>query len=157
MTILGFTGHRDLGGFKYPNPIYNYVYKELVKNLNEIDPEVVITGCAIGSDQLIAVICIRLGIPFIAAVPFKGQEKMWPEKAQKQYHKILQMAEEIIIVSKGEYESWKMVKRNKYIVNNSEELLAVFNGNEKSGTGNCVRYAEKVNKDVTIINPNHVE
>lgn len=151
--IVGITGHRNLGGWNYPNPVYNYVYKEIINNFKDLNPKYIITGMALGTDQLAAVIAIRLGISFVAAVPFKDQEKAWPEKSQKQYNKILNKAKDIIIVSEGDYASWKLQKRNEYIVDNCDILLAVYSGS-KSGTGNCVDYAVKKYKKIIVINPN---
>ena len=42
--------------------------------------------------------------------------------------------------------------RNKYMVDNSDLLLAVWNG-KKGGTANTVKYARKKEKEVVIINP----
>lgn len=38
------------------------------------------------------------------------------------------------------------------MVDNSDLLIAIFNGN-KSGTANCVNYAKSKNKKTIIINP----
>lgn len=143
--ILGFSGHRVITN-------YNATYLSIQNHLKELNPTSTISGGAIGSDQLFAVICIRLGIPIIIAVPFIGQENKWNESAKKQYYKILDKAKEVVIVSEGEYSNEKYQIRNEYIVNNCDKLLAYYNGSS-SGTGNCFRYAEKINKEILIINP----
>src|SRR6266404_2788194 len=144
--ILGLTGHRIITN-------YGKTYLAIQNNLKELGPSCTISGMAVGFDQLAAVICIRLGIPFIAAVPFIGQESKWPEHVQKQYIKILGKAKEIIIVSPGDFDGEKFHIRNEYIVDNSEKLLAYYNG-KPSGTGHCVKYAEKKFKEIIVINPN---
>lgn len=63
-----------------------------------------------GVDQWSAKICLKLGIPFIAAVPFIGQEKHWAQEGIKEYKKLLKRASDIEIVSKGGYAYWKMSK-----------------------------------------------
>lgn len=40
------------------------------------------------------------------------------------------------------YEADVMQKRNEYMVDHSDIVLAVWNG-KKSGTENCIKYAEK--------------
>lgn len=144
--ILGVTGHRIITN-------YNATYLAIQNNLTELNPEHTISGVAVGFDQLFAVICIRLGIPFIAAVPFIGQESKWPEHVQKQYKKILTKAKEVVIVSDGEYSNEKFIIRNEWIVNNSDKLLAYYDGSVRSGTGNCFNYAKKMDKEIIRINP----
>lgn len=83
--IVGCTGHRPqtLGGFKIPNITYTYVCEQTKIQLKNLKPEKCISGMALGFDQWFAKICIELNIPFIAAVPFLSQEKIWPKKSRK--------------------------------------------------------------------------
>ena len=141
--ILGVTGHRVIIN-------YDKLYLDIVNFLKESNPEYTISGVAVGFDQLFSVICIRMSIPFVAAVPFNGQEKMWPEHVQKQYNKILNKAKEVVIVSPGDFDKEKFQIRNEYIVNNSDEMLAYWNG-KNSGTGNCVRYAKGLYRRINNI------
>ncbi len=46
-----------------------------------------------------------------------------------------------------------MDKRNKWMVDNCDLLIAVWNGTS-GGTANCVNYAKSINKQIIIINPN---
>jgi uncharacterized phage-like protein YoqJ len=156
MLILAGTGHRPskLGGYELPNPIYNYVCQETEKVLKEIKPDKVVSGMALGFDSWLAWISHRLGIPFIATIPFEGQEKKWPYKAQKLYHKLISLATEVIIVSPGGYSVEKMQIRNEFLVNLCDKLLAIWDGTP-GGTGNCVNYARGVKNanDIICINP----
>jgi uncharacterized phage-like protein YoqJ len=52
----------------------------------------------------------------------------------------------------GDYAPWKMMLRNKYMVNNCDVLLALWNGTP-GGTQKCVAYAESVNRTIWKINP----
>lgn len=108
--IIAFSGHRSdkIGGWILPNPIYISVCQQTEVLLKKINPDKCISGMALGYDQYSANVCIKLSIPFIAAVPFLGQEKMWPEKSKRIYYKLLEKAESIIIVSEGEYSAEKM-------------------------------------------------
>lgn len=141
--ILGVSGHRQIEN-------YDKLYLSITNKLKEFNPEYTISGVAVGFDQLFAVICIRLSIPFVAAVPFKDQECKWPEYIQKQYHKILNKAKEVVIVSDGSFTKEKFQIRNEYIVDNSDEILCYWNG-KSSGTGNCINYAERISKRITNI------
>lgn len=153
--ILGVTGHRiDKLGYNPPNPIYNYVCQETEKIFKELKPDKIITGMAIGFDSYVAFIAHKLNIPFLAAVPFKNQEIKWPDKTQKTYHKLLALAAEVVIVSSGEYSVYKMQIRNQYIVDNSDIMLACFDGSP-GGTQNCINYTKFKNKEIIYINPKH--
>lgn len=46
----------------------------------------------------------------------------------------------------------KMQKRNEYMVDNSDIVIAVWDGT-KGGTYNCVKYAQKLEKKIIQINP----
>lgn len=152
--IVSFTGHRPdkLGGYKLPNPTYLHVCQQIDKTLQELKPEKVISGMALGVDQWAANIAIRLGIPFIAAVPFLGQEKAWPQASQKVFNKLLGKAAEVVIVSEGGYSAYKMQIRNEWMVDRADKVIAIWDGTS-GGTGNCVNYARAKGKEIILIDP----
>jgi uncharacterized phage-like protein YoqJ len=152
--IAAFTGHRPnkLGGYKLPNPTYIHVCQQIDITLRELKPERVISGMALGIDQWAANIAHKLSIPFIAAVPFLGQESAWPAQSQQTYHKLLKLAAETVIVCEGSYEAVKMQRRNEWMVDRCDVLIAVWDGTP-GGTGNCVNYAKSINKEIIRINP----
>lgn len=155
--IVAFTGHRPnkIGGYKLPNPTYNYICQQIEKTLQELKPEKIISGMALGVDQWAANIAVKLGIPFLAAVPFEGQEGAWPEVSQKVFHKLLDKAAEVVIVSPGGYAAPKMQIRNEWMVDHCDKLIAVWDGTP-GGTGNCVTYATSKDKEIIRINPSNI-
>ena len=46
-----------------------------------------------------------------------------------------------------------MLKRNRYMVDHSSFLLAVYNGAARSGTGATVNYARKMGREIIVIDP----
>lgn len=153
--IVAFTGHRPdpkLGGYDESNPIAVNVKTRIKQVLLDLKPTKVISGMALGVDQMAAKICIDMKIPFIAAVPFKGQECKWPKSSQEYYGWLLDHAEEIKVISEGSYDPVKMHKRNEWMVDNCDILIAVFDGTP-GGTASCVRYAERQRKDIRFIRP----
>ena len=152
--IVCFTGHRPnkLGGYEVPNPIYNSCYEALTKALREIKPKKAITGMALGVDTWAALVCLDLEIPYIAAVPFEGQEGVWPQKSKWQYQSLLSTAEKVHYVCDPGYSPKKMQIRNEWMVDNADVVIAVWNGSN-GGTANCVKYAMKQNKRIFRINP----
>ena len=85
-------------------------------------------------------------------LPCKGQESKWTASAQERYRSILAQANEVVYVGQ-EYNRDCMLKRNRYLVDHSSILLAVYNGTWRSGTGATVRYAQKLNREIIIIDP----
>lgn len=145
--ILAITGHRPhkLGGYNLPNPVANAVMLKLSESLKILKPEVVLTGMALGVDQWTAQICDEMQIPFDAIVAFKGYETKWPWHAQKWYRHLLGKARKVVTLSEGEYDPSLLHQRNYWMVDNSDALLAVWDGLPGSGTAGCVRYAQLKN------------
>jgi uncharacterized phage-like protein YoqJ len=159
MTVIAFTGHRPqkIGGFKLPNPTYIHICQQIDKVLRELKPNKVISGGALGIDQWSAVIAHKLGIPYLLAIPFEGQECKWPETSQKTYRLIRKLASEEVIVSPGGYSVQKMMTRNEWMVDHCDKLIAVYDGDTTGGTFNCVQYAKSIGKEIILIDPNKVE
>lgn len=145
--ILTATGHRPdkLGG--YSKDVEERLYRLAYSYLKETKPSRVITGMALGWDMAVAEACIVLGIPFTAAIPFEGQETKWPLASQERYHFLLSYAAEQIIVCDGFYEAWKLLKRDEWMVDQGDKVIALWNGS-KGGTGHTVKYAQTKGKEV---------
>lgn len=114
-----------------------------------------ITGMALGIDTLFAKIAIEENIPFIAAIPCTGQEKMWPQKTKDLYKYLINhpLCTKYYVFQQP-YNYSCMQKRNEWIVNNCDLLIAVWDGSS-GGTANCVKYAAGKVKIVRI-NPKDI-
>jgi uncharacterized phage-like protein YoqJ len=159
MTILGITGHRPKSlnlPYDIYDPAYNLLGTAIINRIEEIKPDSIITGMALGVDQLVAVVATELKIPFVAAVPFQGQENIWPAQSQHFYKELLTKAEKVVIVSEGGYSAEKLYLRNEYIVDNSDVLLAVWNGQLSGGTYAAMQYAVQQNKRIVVVNPKEI-
>lgn len=147
--IYAGTGHRpeELGG--YGEDASEKLTDFAICILPLWQPSKLISGVALGWDQALARACSLLGKPWIAAVPFEGQESIWPETAQIAYRELLSKASEIVIVCEGGYAPWKMEKRNEWMVDRAVSgMLALWNGVQTGGTYNCIKYARKVGRPV---------
>lgn len=139
--IIAATGHRPekLGG--YGAEIQRDL-KHLAKRYFLVHrPKQVITGMALGWDQAIALACIQLHIPFIAALPFEGQEQRWSTEQRGLYFSILMHASEIVTVASGGYSTFKYQARNKWMADHCTRLVALWDGSA-GGTANMIRYAQ---------------
>lgn len=148
--IIAGTGRRpnNLGGYDIPNPTYNKVCKEIKKVLLEQKPDKVISGFALGFDQWYANIAMKLNIPVIAAIPFKGQESKWNEESQRIYNILLNKTQEQVIVSEGGFATYKMHKRNEWMVDHCDILITAWDNVKSGGTYECIKYAESLNKTI---------
>lgn len=110
---------------------------------------------ALGVDQWTAQACIDLGIPFIAACPFDGQEKLWPDEHKKNYRALLKQASEVVYVSDSKFYKHEFMQiRNEWIVDHSDIMVAVWDKRiQRGGTFKCVNYAYKIKKQVIVIDP----
>jgi uncharacterized phage-like protein YoqJ len=155
-NIIAVTGHRPdklpnrETGYSTPNPTYDLVMTGLISAFEHFKPTYVLTGMALGVDQWAAELCLNLGIPYVAALPFRGQEKKWPPRSQAKFHMLLSRAYQTQVVCEGDYEPWKMQKRNEWMVNSCHMVIAVWNGTP-GGTANCVAYATGVGKYVHYV------
>ncbi len=158
--IVAFTGHRPqkLGGFEQ-NPIQQRVRDMLYHKLQELKPEGAISGMALGVDIWAAEVCNGLSIPWVAAIPFEGQESRWPKESQERYRYLLEFASNIIYinnqpnyVSPPGYSASKMQIRNQWMVDHCDLLIAVWDGST-GGTANCIDYALQTKCPVLRLNP----
>jgi len=152
--IVAFTGHRPnkLGGYRVPNRTSRWICFLLEDILGGLRPDHAISGMALGVDQWAAVICCSLKIPWTAAIPFAGQELAWPPESQREYNSLLKKAEKTFFVCEPGYAAWKMQKRNEWMVDNCDLLIAVWDGSP-GGTGNCVQYAKSRGREIHQITP----
>jgi len=142
--MLAFSGHRPhkLGynGYSFDAPLRIAIRLAMRAKLLEIQPEKCISGMALGIDQDAAVVCNDLRIPWIAAIPCEGQDRLWPESSRETYRRLLATATEVRVISPGPYSAQKMIIRDHWMVDNSKKVLAVWDGS-KGGTGQTVTYA----------------
>lgn len=154
--IMAATGHRPdkLGNdYNLNGPLTRWLQYNMAFVIDLYEVTEIISGMALGVDMLWAMTAVACNIPFIAAIPFEGQELKWPVKSQRLYWNTLLDAKEKVYVSKPGYAPWKMQKRNEWMVNNCDMLLAVWDGST-GGTFNCYRYAaEEGDKPIIRINP----
>lgn len=158
-----FTGHRPKSfPWKYDEGakecrLLKETLSEQIKMLVDRGVTDWFSGMALGMDLWAAEIVLNLreknsALKLHCILPCEGQEIKWSDLSQKQYRSILERADERFYVSQA-YTADCMLKRNRYMVDHSSMLLAVYNGSQRSGTGATVRYAQQMDKDIIIIDP----
>lgn len=163
-TSCCFTGHRPE---KLPNG-YNMLGEENFNMLMELKEIIVdhienknidtfITGMALGIDTWAAFIILKLKqtyphIKLVAAVPCANHSIKWNQESRDIHKQILDKCDAVHYVSEEPYTHWCMQDRNKWMVDSSNCVIAVWDGT-KGGTANCVNYAKKKNKEISILQP----
>lgn len=112
-----------------------------------------ISGMARGADLIAARIIIdekteNSDIQLVCASPYKGFENRWEEREKEEYRIIMEQADETNYICEHYFRGCYQI-RNRWLVDNSSRVIAVFNG-EKGGTKNTIDYALK--KGVSVHN-----
>lgn len=113
-----------------------------------------ITGMARGVDMWAAelILARRAANPDITlfcAIPYEGFEKKWSDAWRNLYRSILAQANHFkVFHPRFTYSSFQ--ERNRWMVDHSERVIAVFNG-EKGGTKNTLDYARKAGLRIFIL------
>ena len=162
-AACAFTGHRPKSfpwGYDENAPSCVLLKEVLASQISALAEQGVtdfLSGMAQGVDLWCAQIVLdqrktNPALKLHAILPCEGQERKWTASAQEHYRSILAQANEVIYVGQ-EYSRNCMLKRNRYLVDHSSILLAVYNGTYQSGTGMTVRYAQRLKREIIIIDP----
>lgn len=113
-----------------------------------------ISGMAIGVDMIAAEIVLELKkdypqITLECAIPCETQAVKWSEKYRNRYFSLIEQSDKETMLQ-THYTPDCMMKRNAYMVDKSDYVIAVWNGSP-SGTGKTVMYAKKKNKTIIQI------
>ena len=88
----------------------------------------------------------------IALLPCKEQADKWAASSRDLYYSILDRADSLVYVSRA-YHKKCMLERNRFLVDHAAALLAVYNGERRGGTAATLRYAQKMGREIIVINP----
>ena len=147
-----FTGHRP-EKLNMPKEKIKEKLTRAIKKAIDDGFETFISGMARGIDMWSAEIVLEEkknnpGIKLVCASPFEGFEKSWSYDTKEKYQSILDEADEVKFVCPHYSKSCFHI-RNKYMVDNSQRVIAAYTG-ESGGTKNTVIYAEK--KGIEVCN-----
>lgn len=162
-TACAFTGHRPKSfpwGYDETTSGCVLLKKVLAAQITELAERGVtsfLSGMAQGTDFWCAQIVLGLrkknsALRLCCVLPCEDQEVKWPAPMQEQYRSILGQANDVIYVGQ-KYSRECMLKRNRWMVDHSSILLAVYNGSFRSGTGMTVRYARQLGREIYILDP----
>ena len=154
-----FTGHRNSHlpwrGYEIGEQFNNF----RIRLRNAIEENIkkgyvyFLSGMAIGTDMIFSELVLDLrkkyDIKLICVLPFKNPDNIWAGHLKERFRNILENADDVIITSETYSKSSFMI-RNKYMVNNSNKLIACF-GNFPGGTLNTINYAKSLGKEIEFV------
>ncbi len=145
--IVAWTGHRP-EKIRNHNDVKDAIFRQLEYNNDDLE---CITGGARGVDMWVAGTAIALNIPcrIYLPFPFDVTTKGWKEWDKELLSDLLTFAK------------WKEVNksytkqgyqaRNMKMVDDADQLVAVWNGVKRGGTWNTIKYAKSKNVPITIL------
>ncbi len=117
-----------------------------------------LSGMAMGTDMWCAeaVLEIKQEMPgreikLAAVIPHAGQEQRYPDNLKERYGMILSSADECIALQ-DHYTEGCMQRRNRYLVEHSSMLIAVYSGGS-GGTKYTFDYANRLKHKIIWIDP----
>lgn len=164
MNSVGFTGRppNRLGGYgRSSNPYYEWVVEQIGDVLGRTYQKGCrrfISGMALGFDFWVAEEVLAWqndratsDVILVAAVAFPSQPSKWNSSDQDKFDDMLRQAE-VHTIGGDPYSNGKLFERNRWIVDNSDVLVAGWDERPDGGTWNTVSYARKQGKMIYVIN-----
>lgn len=101
----------------------------------------------IAAEAVIAYKKLQPQITLECALPYRDQSSLWEAKQKLRHQAVMEKADVVTVLSEH-YTHNCMDARNKYMVDSSGGIAVVFDGAQKGGTYNTLKYAQK--KGLTI-------
>ena len=167
MNTCAIIGHRPTR-FKFKYKENNTGCKRLKKRLHdqfislyEQGVRRFMIGGGLGVDIWSGEILLKLkeqpeydGIELIVVLPHPDHDARWDQRSKTRLASLLSQSAECVTVGM-QVDAESYYKRNRYLVDHSDCLLAVYDNDRtvRSGTGQTVQYAEKLGKPIILIHP----
>ena len=145
------TGHRDI-----PAEQVGHIKKSLEQEVDRAISDgfiCFISGFADGVDPLFAgIVAERIAknpaLKLIAAIPYR--RRLDTLQKSERTKALIDLCAEIYVASEG-YHPSVYAKRNRYMVERSDRVIAVYDGREKGGTVGTIRLAHMMKKELREI------
>jgi len=145
------TGHRDI-----PQKEITHVKAELQR---EIEKAIIdgfthfMSGFADGVDQFFAANVLELKkenstLELIAVIPY--QKRLDNLMKKPRTYEMLEACADIVVIQE-EYQPSVYSHRNRYMVEHSDRVIAVYDGREKGGTAGTIRFTHMLKKELREI------
>ena len=118
-------------------------------------------GGALGVDMWAGELILRLkerpgygDIKLVVVLPFEGHDAKWDERSKRRMDFLLRMCSDCVVIGQEDCRE-NYIKRNCYMVDHADYLVAVYDNkrNLRSGTMQTVRYAQNKGITISFVNP----
>jgi uncharacterized phage-like protein YoqJ len=128
--------------------------RDLILEKQQVGEVTLISGGALGIDQMWMQVGLALRVPVIAALPFEGFHRRWPQISRVGFFDLVEKCSEVVYVcDQPSLDAYQL--RNQWMVNNGDLLVGYWNGSD-GGTANCIQYARDQALETLIFNPNEL-
>ena len=157
------TGHRDLPQ-KEINRVKAALRKEIEKAVADGFTRFM-SGFTEGVDQYFAEIVLEMrksnpALELVAVIPY--QKRLDNLRQKKRTYEMLEACVDVVVI-REEYQPSVYSHRNRYMVEHSDRVIAVYDGREKGGTAGTIRFTQTLKKELRespggeIIVPDHLK
>lgn len=163
---IAFSGHRPNrlpDSEEQLDELKNRIYFKL-QRLHRLGYDTVYCGMAEGADRLCyeAVLNNNLfksdvdKIQLHCVLPYAAAAKAYSDMNRFDANIDIAFADKVTVISQR-YRPGCFHQRNRFLVENADLLLAIYDGDAKGGTAYTIKYAQKQGKPVIMINPYTLE
>lgn len=158
MKTLTFTGHRPerLGlGYNLNAPEYDDLRNKIKSYIVDNEFTDIWVGMALGTDTLAALVALELKsegykVNLHCAIPCHDYDCKWVAESKRVYANVLEQADEVVYVTDGPYDEFCLSKRNYFMVDNCDEVFAVWDKKLSGGTYESISYARYKEKPIHV-------
>lgn len=151
IIITGYRPH-ELGIFNDKHPGIAIIKKALENRLRILIDEglewVIISGQqGVETWGIEVILTLRKEFPhlkYAVITPFLEQEKNWQEQKKEKYQTLVAQADFVTSVTKKTYEApWQFIEKDKFIIQNTDGLLLIYDEENEGSPKYMKRLAEK--------------
>lgn len=156
MTVFGVTGHQGIPASAIP-----YI-RQGIRELLEDSPGPIegYSSLAVGADQLFAEELLQAGGLLHAVIPARNYESTFDDLHRAAYQGLLDQASSVSELPFPQPSEEAYDAAGKWIADHAETVIAIWDGQEArglGGTGDAVRHAQELGKEIQIIWPAGVD
>ncbi len=151
---VAFTGHRD-----FPQRRFAEQLTELLETIvSRADGSVTFwCGMAVGFDMAAAEVVLALKsrwlfVELVAVVPFPEQTQFYDLQDKLLYERILSHSDRVVLID-NEYQRDIYYRRNVFLVQSADMVVAYYDGGSSGGTAYTIRQAKKAKLPIENLYP----
>jgi len=119
------------------------------------------SGMALGADQWAATIVLNMRaahpkVRLIAVLPCETQADKWSAEHRERYFDTLAVCDDVITLN-THHTPTCVFERNRFLVDRTDYLLAVYDNGLRGSTACVIRYAQEKRRQIISIHPDTLE